>query len=226
MCNTNYHLWNEQKVNLNLIQERSGNLKEWQINNHTVEFLEEEHLYLVDGVLVPCVSNILDYKFNDYSRVNREVLQRASEKGAELHKAIEDYEQQGITSELREFKSYLLLKKLFEIENISNELPVMYEKDGRTLFVGTLDQIIRVDGKLGINDFKRVSAPNKIKIAYQLNFYKLAYEQTYKQPIEFLAFTHLREDVRKFHKLPINEESALNLLYEFLEKGQNQCSQL
>lgn len=200
-------------------------MKEWQINNYIVEFLEEQHIYLVDGVIVPCVSNILAYKFNDYTGVSREVLQRASEKGTELHKAIEDYEQQGITSDLKEFRNYLFLKKQFKFENVSNELPVLYERGGRVLFVGTLDQVITIDGKLGINDFKRVSAPNKEKIAYQLNFYKMAYEQSYGKKIEFLSFTHLREDVRKFHRLPINEEMAISLLNEFLEQEENQCMQ-
>jgi hypothetical protein len=91
--------------------------------------------------------------------------------------------------------------------------------------VGTLDQVITIDGKLGINDFKRVSAPNKEKIAYQLNLYKMAYEQSYGKKIEFLSFTHLREDVRKFHRLPINEEMAISLLNEFLEQEEQQCMQ-
>lgn len=192
----------------------------YEINGHTIEFIPETHQYIVDGILVPCVSNILAYKFNDYANIPKEILQRASAKGTELHKAIEDYEQQGITSELEEFKNYLFLKKHHKFENISNEVPVLYENDGRVLFVGTLDQIIRIDGKLGINDFKRVSAPNGRKIAYQLNFYKLAYEQTYGRKIDFLSYTHLRETVRKFHPLPINEETTLNLLNEFLEKEQ------
>ena len=94
------------------------------------------------------------------------------------------------------------------------------------LFAGTLDQIITIDGKL-INDFKRVSAPNKNKIAYQLNFYKMAYEQSYGKKIEFLSFTHLRETVRKFHdKMPINEGMAISLLNEFLEQENEQCLQL
>lgn len=192
-------------------------MKTFEINGHLVEFIEEQHLYLVDGILTPCVSNILAYKFNDYGTVPKEFLQRASERGTELHEAIERYEQDGTTSELMEFKNYLFLKKHYGFKNIANEVPVIYEKDGTVLYVGTLDQIIELDGKLGINDFKRVSAPNKQKIAYQLNFYKLAYEQSYNKKVDFVAFTHLRETVRKFNKLPINEEVTLNLLNEFLE---------
>ena len=192
-------------------------MKTFKINGHVVEFIPETHQYVVDGVLTPCVSNILAYKFNDYGSVSKEVLQRASERGTELHEAIESYERRGVLSDLREFKNYLFLKKHHAFENIANEVPVIYEKDGTVLFVGTLDQIIEMNGKRGINDFKRVSAPNKQKIAYQLNFYKLAYEQTYKKTVDFISYTHLRETVRKFNLLPINEEVTLNLLNEFLE---------
>ena len=192
-------------------------MKTVKINGHTIEFIPETHQYLVDGILTPCVSNILAYKFKDYGSVSQEVLQRASERGTELHEAIEIYERRGITSDLREFKNYLFLKKHYSFENIANEVPVIYEKDGTVLFAGTLDQIIEMGGKRGINDFKRVSAPNKQKIAYQLNFYKLAYEQTYNKKVDFLSYTHLRETVRKFNLLPVNEEVTLNLLNEFLE---------
>ena len=120
---------------------------------------------------------------------------------------------------MKELKNYQFLKKHYGFENIDNEVTVMYERDGRTLYAGTLDQLIKIDGKLGINDFKRVSAPNKNKIAYQLNLYRLAYEQTFKRKIDFLAFTHLREDVRKFRRLPIDEETALELVQEYCEGG-------
>lgn len=200
-------------------------VKTFEINGHTIEFIEEQHLYIVDGVITPCVSNILSYKFNDYANIPQRFLTRASEKGTELHKAIEDYERDGKPSDLKEFKNYIFLKEQYGFKNIANELPVLYEKGGRTLFVGTLDQVIEIDGKCGINDFKRVTAPNKKKIAYQLNFYKMAYEQSYGRPIEFLSFTHLKEDVRKFHELPINEESAIDLLNDFLKKEQEPCLQ-
>lgn len=102
-----------------------------------------------------------------------------------------------------------------DVIKFENELPLIYEENGQVLFAGRLDQVIEIDGKLGINDFKRVSAPNKEKICYQLNLYKLGYEQSYHRKIEFLSFTHLREDVRKFVKLPIKEEETKQLLKGF-----------
>ncbi len=196
-------------------------IKTFKLNNHTLEFIPEIHRYLVDGILVPCVSDILGYKFNDYVGVSKEVLNRAAEKGTEMHKAIEMYEKEGLNSDLKEFKNYLFLKNHYNFKNIANEIPIIYEEDGRVLYVGTLDQVVEIDNKLGLNDFKRVSSPNKEKIAYQLNLYKMGYEQTYHKKIEFLMFTHLREDVRKVHNLPINEEMAMKLLKEYLKKEGN-----
>ena len=93
----------------------------------------------------------------------------------------------------------------------------IYEKDGKVIYAGTLDQLCKVDGRLCINDFKRVSAPNKEKIALQVNLYKIGYEQTYHKSIEILSFMHLREEKRKFYKLPVNEEMAMKLVKEYLE---------
>ena len=190
-------------------------MKTWLINNHTLEFDEESHIYIVDGIIVPSVSTILKSYFNDYVDVPQQILQRAREKGTELHSAIEIYEKTGQESNLKEFKNYQFIKKHKGFKNISNEIPIIYEENGKVLFSGQLDQIIELNGKLGINDFKRVSAPNKEKITYQVNLYKLGYEQSYHKHIEMLSFTHLREDTRKFIELPINEEMAKALLYKY-----------
>ena len=190
----------------------------WTINGRTVEFDHEDHIYLVNGAIVPSVTEILKSKFNDYAFVSRAVLEQASARGTELHKAIELYETTGKTSDLKEFHNYLFLKNHIGFTNISNELPVIYEEDGRVLFAGQLDQIIVIDGEFGINDFKRVSAPNKEKIAYQLNLYKIAYEQSYQQKIKRLSFMQLREDTRRFIPLPINEQSAKELLKNYYQE--------
>lgn len=193
----------------------------WNINGRTVEFDDDTHVYLVDGIIVPSVSKILKTFFDDYVNVSRSVLEQASNKGTALHEAIEIYEKTGQESDLKEFKNYQFLKKHFSIKNISNELPVFYEENGRVLFAGRLDQIIEIDGKLGINDFKRVSAPNKEKITFQLNLYKLAYEQSYHKQISSLSFMQLREDVRKFYPLPIDEQSAKKLLKNYFQENKN-----
>ena len=76
---------------------------------------------------------------------------------------------------------------------------------------------MRIDGVPAINDFKRVSAPNKEKIAYQVNLYRLAYNQTFGVEVKALSFMQLRESVRKITQLPINEEVIKAFLAEVKE---------
>lgn len=193
-------------------------MQAWEINGRTLEFDAESHIYIADGVIVPSVTQILKTQFNDYAGVSRAVLEQASAKGTELHKAIEIYETTGQESDLLEFKNYLFLKKHYGFKNISNEIPIIYEEDGRMLFAGQLDQIIEIDGEIGINDFKRVSSPNKEKIALQLNLYKLGYEQSYQREIKRLSFMQLREDKRRFVPLPINEPATKQILKKYQEQ--------
>lgn len=193
-------------------------MKYWEINGHSLEFDEEDHIYICDGIIVPSVSTILKAFYNDYTNVSRYVLEQASKKGTALHEAIELFETTGQGSDLQEFKNYLFLKKHFKFNVISSELPIIYEENGKILFAGQLDQIIEMDGRRGINDLKRVSSPNKDKIALQVNLYKLGYEQSYHEQIDFLTFTHLREKKRKFNQLPINEALTREILNKYYQE--------
>lgn len=185
------------------------------INNHDIEFLEKEHLYLVDGVLVPSVTTIIGKYYESPVKVSQEVLEHAGLLGTKMHENIEKYERYGTKSNTKEFKNYLFLKEQIGFKNIDNELIVMYEKDGEVLYIGKLDQIIELDGKLGINDFKRVSTFNKEKVSMQLTLYAIAYEQTYNKKIDFISGTHLKEDKRKFYKLLRNDIKALELVKKY-----------
>lgn len=192
-------------------------IKTYEYENYTLEFDDETHRYIVNGIITPSVSKLLSLKFDDYPNVPKAVLQAAADRGTEMHKAIEVFEKTGKKSDLQEFRNYLFLKKHFKIENIENELPVAYFEDGLPVFAGTIDQVCRIDGVPAINDFKRVSAPNKEKIAYQVNLYRLAYNQTFGVEVKALSFMQLRESVRKFTQLPINEEVIKAFLAEVKE---------
>ena len=192
-------------------------IKTYEYENYTLEFDDETHRYIVNGIITPSVSKLLSLKFDDYPNVPKAVLQAAADRGTEMHKAIEVYEKTGKESDLQEFRNYLFLKKHFKIENVENELPVAYFEDGLPVFAGTIDQVCRIDGVPAINDFKRVSAPNKEKIAYQVNLYRLAYNQTFGVEVKALSFMQLRESVRKFTQLPRNEEVIKAYLAEVKE---------
>lgn len=188
-------------------------METWTINGKVLEFVSDTHEYLCDGLIIPSVSQILHAFFDDYRQIPHGVLERAAERGTELHKAIEIYETTGKECELIEFKSYLFLKNYYKMENIANEIPVLYcRADGKPLFAGRIDQITRVKGKLGINDFKRVCSPNVNKVSTQLNLYRLAYEQSYGKEINSLSFMQLKDEKRKFFSVSIKEKETKDLI--------------
>lgn len=79
-----------------------------------------------------------------------------------------------------------------------------------------------MDGKTGLADIKRTSTLDKEYLAYQLNMYRIAYQQCYDTEISFLKGVHLRENVRKLVDIPINEEVTMELVNEYLEVIRNE----
>ena len=195
----------------------------WEIKGHIVEFLEDEHIYLCDGIILPSITQILKIKFcNKYDGISKEVLQRAAELGSAVHQAIEDYEKYKIDNiGCTELRNYKFLKKAYKFECIDNEVPVILFKDDEPVACGRLDLVLEENREIGLGDIKRTSALDKEYLAYQLNLYRIAFQQCYGKEIKFLRGLHLRNDVRKYINIPINENMAISLLNEFLEGGKN-----
>ena len=80
---------------------------------------------------------------------------------------------------------------------------------------GRLELVLKMDGKIGGADIKRTSVLDKNYLAYQLNLYRLAYKQSYGVEWEFLRGIHLRDDVRRFVNIPIDEPFILNFINEW-----------
>ena len=176
----------------------------FDIKGHFVEYMEDTHTYLVDGIELPSITQILKRKFgNKYNGVSKEVLNRAAELGTNMHQAIQNYEEKGIDTDLKELHNYKFLKKHYKWECVENEVPVILFDDGKPIACGRIDEVAKIGDDLGLLDFKRVSALDKEYLAYQLNLYRIAYEQSYDKEIKFLKGVHLREDIRKCINIPI-----------------------
>lgn len=189
-----------------------------KIKGGVLEYIDETHTYLYDGVVLPSITQLLKVKFgNKYNGIPKETLERASVQGTAVHKAIEDYEQQGIESELPELRNYKFLKKAYNFECKNNEVPVVLFQDGEAVACGRLDLVLTEGDKIGLGDIKRTSTLDKNYLAYQLNLYRIAYQQCYGTQIDFLRGLHLREDTRKYVNLPINENLVSEILNEYLE---------
>lgn len=189
------------------------------INGHELEYIDDGHIYLVDGVIVPSITQLLKVKFgNKYDHVDRATLERASEAGAQVHEAIEVWCRNGEESDLKELRNFKFLQRQYKFQVLENEIPVILFIDNEPVSAGRLDMVITLNGEIGLADIKRTSALDKEYLFYQLNLYRVALQQCYGTDIKFLRGIHLREDKRKFVPIPINEEMAMELAKEALNE--------
>ena len=156
-------------------------MQTWTIGDYVIEYWEDSHTYLVNGIILPSITTILKKKFgNKYQGVDERILELASQRGTEMHQAIQDYEEDDINDiNNRELQNYIFLKKHYKWKVIVSEIPVILFLDDVPVAIGRLDQIIEMNGERGVNDFKRTSVFDKEYVAYQTNLYKIAYEQSY-----------------------------------------------
>ena len=188
-----------------------------EINGHILEFYEDDHTYLVDGLIVPSVSEVLSVKFGKkYTGVSEATLKARAEEGTHIHEQIEMFCKTGEAEELPEVRNFKFLQKAFKFEVVDNEVPVILWERSEPICAGRLDMVIKKDGELGLADIKRTSVLDRDYLFYQLNLYKIAYEQCYWQDIGFLTGLHLKEDKRKYAPIPIDRRGMVwELIMEY-----------
>ena len=71
-------------------------METFSIKGGTLEYFDDTHTYLYEGLMLPIVSRILGTKYkNEYSNVPPAVLDNASKRGTAVHKAIENFNVSG-----------------------------------------------------------------------------------------------------------------------------------
>ena len=186
------------------------------IQGHTLEYFDDEHQYIVDGICVPSITQILAVKFgHKYKGVPDEVLQNAAARGTAVHKAIEDYCLNGTESELPELRNFKFLQKQYGFEVVENETPVILFRNERPIAAGRLDLVLECKGKIIGADIKCTARLDREYVAYQLNLYRIAYKQCYGIDWQLLRVVYLKGDRRRFGALPINETAAWELVDEY-----------
>ncbi len=137
-----------------------------------------------------------------------------------VHKIIEDYEKkQKDDSDCMELRNYKFLKNHFKFKCLENEIPIILFMDKKPIAAGRIDMVIEEKGEIGICDIKRTSTFDKEYVSYQTNLYRIGYQQTYNKNITFLRGLHLKDNIRKYVSLPINEEIPLSLVKRFLKEN-------
>lgn len=194
------------------------------VGKHEVEFIEETHQYIVDGLLLPSITTIISEmlgKDKELEAIAPNVLEEARQRGIKVHKAIEDYEYQGIdiSDEVVELKNYKYLQQREKFEVLESEKIVILELDGKPVACGRTDQLIKINDELAINDIKSTYSLDNEYLYYQTNLYRLGYKHTYSIEPKKCYATHLRGAVtRSFTKILVNDEIPLKLVRDYLEK--------
>ena len=196
-------------------------METFSIKCGTLEYFDDTHTYLYDGLMLPSVTQILGVKYkNDYASVPPAVLDNAARRGTAVHKAIENFNVSGYDDGSEAVRNFKFLQKQYGFEVLDSELPIVIFKDDMPIACGRLDMTMLMDGETGIADIKTVSALNKEKIAYQLNLYRIGLMQSYGVDAKFLKIIHLRDGIRKVIDSPINEGMTWELIEKFLEESE------
>lgn len=184
-----------------------------------VEFIEEGHIYLKDGMIIPSVSSILHFIFPDkYKDVPVSVLNKKAEYGTKVHESIEKIEQTGEIIELNVYQKialeqYLKLKIKYDMEVLEQEKIISYEYD----YCGRFDMIARVGTDRCLCDIKTTSMLDREYLSWQLSFYELATGEKFDKLYAIWLTKKELGELVEIKRKP--KEELLNILKKFKERG-------
>ena len=196
----------------------TNNKKKLPKSKYQVEFLEESHTYIYEGVIIPSVSEVMNpLSEKKYATISKARLENAADRGTRVHKAVEEFEKTGKHTDDLEIRPYLMAyriaKKLHKFEVFDNEKRLT---NGR--YAGTLDMIAKLDGKLIIIDLKATSVINYELLEVQLaayhelcRFNKINIQETY--------VLHLKPGSFKFLEIQPNFPMWTHLLEHYEQKN-------
>lgn len=192
-------------------------MERWQIAGREVEYYEDGHIYLVDGVRLPSITGMLRMRFGGkYAGVSPETLRRAADRGTQVHAAIEQYVKTGAEADLPELRGFKWLTTHAGWTPLRSEVPlVLCDQRGEAIACGRCDLVMRKGADLCGADIKRTSTFDREYVAAQLNLYRIAYRQSWGEEWTRLYGLHLREWMRRLIEVPVNEDWAWDYIDEW-----------
>lgn len=172
-----------------------------------LEFIEESHTYIKDGIILKSVTQILQELFPEkYDGIPKKILEEKSKYGKEVHKFIEIIETKKPKKplayikkyfnpsiyQIESLKDYLRIKEKYNINITECEKMVSYNYD----YAGRLDLKGYVNGKSAIIDIKTTYELDELYVAIQNSLYELAYEPVEELYCLWLPKGHLGKLVK------------------------------
>lgn len=178
-----------------------------------LEFNEEKHEYLLDGVALPSVTTILSETIfeSKYEGVDEETLKKAAEKGTYIHQEIQDYVEKGEIGFTEELGNFIEIVKSNNLTNIKSETMTTNKE-----IAGTIDIIATMGEKRILADIKTTYKLDREYVSWQLSIYADIYEEETGEKIDELYAIWLRDDEYKFQKVERkSKEDISNVLISF-----------
>jgi len=199
-----------------------------------IEFLEKPHIYLVDGVITPSVSEILHFIFPDkYKGVDKRILNRKAEYGTKIHEAVEMFEINLKTMTLEEafdvtiqakelnyiqeasLRQYVKIKRENIIAVLEQEKMIQFERK----YAGRFDMIASIRGEVCLCDIKTTAELDKEYLSWQLSYYEMAMGKRFEGLYAIWLPKKGLGQVEKIERKP--RELLIEKLNEFLEEYEN-----
>ena len=183
-----------------------------------IEFIESSHTYLVGGVIVPSVTQLINFIYpNKFDGVPKQTLLAKSKFGTNVHNAIECYEN-GLEFELSPmervvFEQYLRVKDREKIEVVEQEKMIHYQDK----YAGRLDMIANVNGIRSLVDVKTTAKIDYDSLAWQLAFYELGCGEKFQK--HYVLWLPKKGMGRLVEITPKTKEEVLEVVNDY-EKSQ------
>lgn len=170
-------------------------------------FYDDKHVYEVDGVKIPSVSEIIRFISREsYADVNQYKLDIAAERGTKVHKLCEQMIKFGECEAGYDLVGYVQAFVLFCKEH-SFEMQHSEKALACEEYAGTVDLVGTVDGEQAVVDLKTVSAVVKPLVKAQLNAYKRLVEHNGLPEVKCLYCLQLMAN-GKYRLYPVAIDSA------------------
>ena len=162
-----------------------------------LEFFEEPHIYMLDGVEIPSVSTVMKpLSSSVYGDVDKDILKMAANRGTIVHEAIENFLYYGIEDIDPRYGGYLDAFISFWNEYKPTLIAAEYRMYHKYLkYAGTSDLLALIDDELWLIDNKTSSKVEKMLTRVQLEAYKKALA-THGIRVKRKAILHLKKTVK------------------------------
>lgn len=173
-------------------------------------FDERPHIYRLNGLEVPSVTTLMNpLSAAVYGGVDKEVMERAAERGTAVHNSIENWVRYGIQDVAPKYRGYfngfLAWAETYKPQILGTECRIYHKF---MWYAGTADLPCIVNGDRTMVDVKTTSQLQEMLARVQLEAYVRAYD-SHGVSFDKKAILHLRRDgTFKFEPYQSNDTEA------------------